>query len=143
MAVREAGAASPRGMRKLRPYPSATSFTSPAFPGEPAKQPAPPDQAVTDIAEKAHQSLAVILYTGRDGKQIGLGTGFVVGDGLIATNLHVIGEGRPISVRLPGGKVYEATEVFASDRRLDLAIVRIAVKGLKSLPLGDDKALKL
>src|SRR5437867_4163448 len=32
MAVRDAGAASPRGIRKFLPYPSATSFTSPALP---------------------------------------------------------------------------------------------------------------
>ncbi len=38
-----------------------------------------------------------------------MGTGFVVGDGLIATNLHVIGEGRPIMVQLPDGTKHEAT----------------------------------
>ena len=108
------------------------------------KQPAQTaeDKAVAELAVQARPSIAVLLYTGRDGKQIGLGTGFVIADGLVATNLHVIGEGRPIRVRLPDGKIHDATEVHASDRRLDLAIVRIAAKGLKPLPLGDDKALK-
>jgi regulator of sirC expression with transglutaminase-like and TPR domain len=113
--------------------------------GDGEKQaPAPmEDKAVTELAEQARKSIAVLLYTGRDGKQIGLGTGFVVAaGGLIATNLHVIGEGRTITVRLPDGKSCEATEVHASDRKLDLAIVRVAVKGLTPLPLGDDKALK-
>ena len=55
------------------------------------------DKAVAELAEQARPSIAVLLYTGREGKQIGMGTGFVVGDGLIATNLHVIGESRPRS----------------------------------------------
>lgn len=103
----------------------------------------PEQKSVTELAEQARKSIAVLLYTGRDGKQIGLGTGFVVADGLIATNLHVIGEGRPVTVRLSDGKSYEATVVHASDRRLDLAVVRIDAKGLTPLPLGDDKGLKV
>jgi serine protease Do len=106
------------------------------------KQPVPPDKTVADLAEQARKSIAVLLYTGRDGKQVGMGTGFVVGDGLIATNLHVIGEGRPIRVRLADGTSHDATEVHASDRKLDLALVRIAAKGLTPLPLGDDRKLK-
>ena len=42
-------------------------------------------------------SIAVVTFTGRDGQQQGLGTGFVVdAAGLVATNLHVVGEGRPM-----------------------------------------------
>ena len=61
----------------------------------------------------------MVTVTGRNGKRDGLGTGFVVGDGLIATNLHVIGEARPISVVL-GGKEWPVRMVHASDRSLDL-----------------------
>ena len=86
-------------------------------------------KTVEQLAEQAKESIAVILYTGRDGKQQGLGTGFVVSaDGLIATNLHVIGEARPITVQLADGSKHEATAVHASDRKLDLAIVRIDAK---------------
>src|SRR5438270_3573134 len=106
------------------------------------KQPPSDDKTVADLAEQARKSIAVLLYSGRDGKQIGLGTGFVVGDGLIATNLHVIGEGRPIRVRLADGTSHDAVAVHASDRKLDLALVRIAKKGLMPLPLGDDRKLK-
>ncbi len=93
---------------------------------------------VEQLAEDAKPSIVVILYTGRDGKQQGLGTGFVISaDGLIATNLHVIGDARPITVLLPDGTKKEATVVHASDRSLDLAIVRIDAKNLKPLVLAD------
>ena len=68
------------------------SLTSPSWADEPAsKQPA--ERSVEELAKSARSSIVVVRYTGRDGKQQGLGTGFVVTrDGLIATNLHVIGE---------------------------------------------------
>src|SRR5437867_6932382 len=83
-------------------------------------------KTVEQLVEQAKESIAVLLYTGRDGKQQGLGTGFVIDEtGLIATNLHVIGEARPIKVQLADGSKHDATAVFASDKKLDLAIVKI------------------
>jgi regulator of sirC expression with transglutaminase-like and TPR domain len=118
-------------------------MTAGRLPGEAPQPAAAPDKSVVQIAESARKSIAVILYTGRDGKRHGLGTGFVVAaDGLIATNLHVIGEARPITVELAGGKRYEATAVHATDRAADLAVVRIDAKGLPALDLGDSDALK-
>jgi S1-C subfamily serine protease/regulator of sirC expression with transglutaminase-like and TPR domain len=100
-------------------------------------------RTVEQLAETARKSVVVIYYTGREGKQQGLGTGFVVSaDGLIATNFHVIGEGRPITVRLADGKRYEVTTVHASDRALDLALIKIDAKGLTPLELGDSDKLK-
>ncbi|MSU78709.1 MAG: trypsin-like serine protease [Gemmataceae bacterium] len=101
--------------------------------------------SVEKLAADAKDAIAVIVYTGRDGKQQGLGTGFVISeDGLIATNYHVIGEARPINVQLADGSKHEATAVHASDRKLDLAIVKIdAKRKLKTLPLGDSTALKV
>lgn len=98
---------------------------------------------IEEIADKARDSVVVILYTSREGKQVGLGSGFVVdSDGIIATNLHVIGEGRPITVRLPDGKKVEAVAVHGTDPKNDLALIRIPVKGLPALPLADSDALK-
>jgi regulator of sirC expression with transglutaminase-like and TPR domain len=99
-------------------------------------------RTVEEVAAAARKSVAVISYQGRDGKREGLGTGFVVGaDGLVATNRHVLGEGRLITVELDGKK-YDVLAVQASDRNLDLAILRIDAKGLSPLPLGDSDRLK-
>ncbi len=85
----------------------------------------------------------MVTVTGRDGKQEGLGSGFIVGaDGLIATNLHVIGEARPITVRLTNGKSYPVTSVQATNRALDLAVIKIEARDLPTLELGDSDALR-
>jgi len=108
-----------------------------AFSHADENKPALSDRAIEKIAAAARKSIAVVTVTGRDGKREGLGTGFVISaDGLIATNLHVIGEARPISVQLDG-KTYDVTHVHATDRAADLAIVRIDAKELTPLPLGD------
>src|SRR5688572_21572486 len=61
--------------------------------------------SVKELAAKVRDSIVVVTYAGREGKQQGLGTGFIIAkDGLIATNLHVIGEARPIEVHTAAGK---------------------------------------
>jgi S1-C subfamily serine protease/regulator of sirC expression with transglutaminase-like and TPR domain len=101
-----------------------------------------PERSVADIAASIRGAVVKVTQVGREGAY-GVGTGFVVSeDGLIATNRHVIGEARGIRVETSDGKVHEVTEVFASDTRLDLALVRIGAKGLKPLPLGDSDALR-
>jgi regulator of sirC expression with transglutaminase-like and TPR domain len=88
-------------------------------------------------------SVVVISITGREGERTGLGTGFILHeDGLVATNLHVVGEARPIDVRLADGRTFPVVEVVATDRTADLAIVRIDARGLTPLPLGDSDALR-
>jgi regulator of sirC expression with transglutaminase-like and TPR domain len=85
----------------------------------------------------------VISVAGRDGERTSLGSGFVIDKtGLIATNLHVIGEARPIVVALADGRKLDATEIYATDRTMDLAVIRVAAKDLKPLELGNSDALK-
>jgi regulator of sirC expression with transglutaminase-like and TPR domain len=84
-----------------------------------------------------------VLQVGRDGLD-GLGTGFVVDGkaGLIATNLHVIGEARRLEVELSDGTKHEVVEVTATDAHWDLALLRVNGADLKPLPLADSDALK-
>lgn len=99
--------------------------------------------SVEKLVDSVRKSIVVITFSGRDGAREGLGTGFVVGaDGLIATNLHVIGEARPISVQTQDGRRHEVTAVHASDRAADLALLRIAAEGLTPLELADSDSLK-
>jgi regulator of sirC expression with transglutaminase-like and TPR domain len=116
---------------------------------KPAKKPAAKTEttAVPVSAEKLAKwlrpSIVVVTFAGRDGKQLGLGTGFVVSkEGLIATNLHVIGEARPISVMLADGKVYPVTTIHATQKSMDLAILKIDAKGLVPLKLAVSKEVQ-
>jgi S1-C subfamily serine protease/regulator of sirC expression with transglutaminase-like and TPR domain len=100
-------------------------------------------KTVEKLAAEAKQSVVVVSYRGRGGKQQGVGTGFVVSsDGLIATNLHVIGEARPIEVRTADGKRYDVMSVYATERTMDLALIKIDAKNLPALELGDSETLE-
>jgi regulator of sirC expression with transglutaminase-like and TPR domain/S1-C subfamily serine protease len=110
---------------------------------EPAADASAKTVGVEELAKKVRPSVVVITTVGREGKREGLGTGFVVSaDGLIVTNRHVIGEGRAIRVETSDGKRHDVTAIHASDRKLDLAVLRINAKGLTPLELGDATTLK-
>jgi len=103
----------------------------------------PKTKSVEELAELVKPSLCVVTTKGREANREGLGTGFVISaDGLIATNAHVIGEGRPIAVEFADGKKFDVVSVHAHDQKRDLAIIKIDAKGLKALPLGDSDKLK-
>ena len=93
------------------------------------------------MAKKIRPSIVVITQEGREGKVVGTGTGFVISeDGLIATCSHVIGESRLIKVRFDNGNEYKVEKIFASDRKLDLAILKINEAGLRPLQLETEKS---
>ena len=103
----------------------------------------PLEQTVEQLAERSRKSVVVITTPGRDESRRGLGAGFILSpDGLIATNLHVISEGRAISVELTDGRRFDVTVVHATDRAADLAVIRIDAKDLPALELGDSDKLK-
>lgn len=72
------------------------------------------DKTAQELAEQVKPSLCAIVTRGRDVSEKGLGTGFVISaDGLIATNAHVTGEGRPIAVEFADGQRYDAVPLVA------------------------------
>ena len=101
------------------------------------------DMSVAELAAKVNESTVTISVSGRDGERSSLGTGFVIDkSGLIATNLHVIGEARPIVVTLADGRRLDVMEVHSTDRTMDLAVIRVKADNLKPLELGNSDALK-
>jgi len=108
----------------------------------PAKAPPPAARTAADLAETIRPSLVKITQLGREGTD-GIGSGFIVSeDGLIATNLHVIGEARRLQIEMHDGKTHVVTAIHASDNHLDLALLKIDAKGLKPLPLGDSAKIR-
>lgn len=103
----------------------------------------PKAKTVEEIAEQLKPSVCVITARGREVKRENLGSGFVVSaDGLIATNAHVIGEGRAVAVEFSDGRKFDAVAVHAHDAKRDMAIIKIDAKDLKPIPLGDPDTLK-
>ena len=96
-----------------------------------------------ELARRTKPGLVAIYPEGREGAETGVGSGFVISeDGLIATNLHVIGEGRGVRVEFPDGTTRAVKEVYAWDRSRDLAVIRVAGTGLTKLELGDSSMVE-
>ena len=99
--------------------------------------------SVEELVMTVRPSVVTIRHVGRGGNDAGLGTGFIISpDGLIATNLHVIGEARPISVELADGRIFDVTEIHATDRNADVAVIRIDAEGLQPLDLAASSSLR-
>ncbi len=97
-------------------------------------------QILKRVIQSVSPAVAIIRVNGRDGQEIGIGTGFVIdANGLIATNFHVITEGRPFTIELPSGRMLPVLAVESSDRSSDLALLRVDVGNEKipSLELSD------
>lgn len=77
-------------------------------------------------------------------QQLGLGTGVVIAEnGYILTNEHVSGEKYSTCyITLENGEIYNGNVVW-SDSNLDVAIVKINMKGLPSIMLGDSDTIKI
>ena len=99
-------------------------------------------KSVEELAAEIKPSLVTISTKGREGKYQGVGTGFVIAkDGLIVTNLHVIGDSREFRIETSGGDELKVLGIHASDRTMDLAIIRVEADDLKPLDLGDINSL--
>src|SRR5690242_5711832 len=78
--------------------------------GDEATSDAPQSAALPSVealTERVRPAVAVITAGSRDGRSDALGSGFVISsDGLVATNQHVIGEGRALRVQLADGRTF-------------------------------------
>lgn len=83
---------------------------------------------------------AVVLIT-REG---GSGSGFfVTSDGLVLTNLHVVGGAGRVRVVLSDGRILEGAVVERAAEGVDLALVRVPVADAPVLPLGGTGTLRV
>jgi len=117
--------------------------TVPALAEEsPAARPAAVE-GVQSLVAKVQPSVVVVTVGDRDGRTLGVGSGVIVReDGLIATNLHVLGEGRPLTVRLFDKREFPVTQIYAHEKSQDLALIKIEADKLPALELGDSDDLQ-
>ena len=76
-------------------------------------------------------------------ESLGMGTGFIINPaGYIVTNAHVIAGADEVRVRLFDGRELSAS-VLGRDEKVDLALIRIEVRDLSVMPLGDSGRLEV
>jgi hypothetical protein len=71
-----------------------------------------------------------------------LGTGFVIGAGLVATNLHVVSGSSKITVTLTDKRELPVVQIENGDRERDLVLLRVAGPTLPTLKLGDSSSMR-
>ncbi|HMK13616.1 MAG TPA: DegQ family serine endoprotease [Burkholderiales bacterium] len=72
-----------------------------------------------------------------------LGSGFIISsDGYILTNAHVVADADEVTVKLTDKREFKA-KVIGSDRRTDIALLKIDAFGLPKVTMGDPVKLKV
>ena len=115
----------------------------------PASNARAPDEGSSSAAKSADVHLSVREIVRLAAKSVvvvrtpyGLGTGFVVEPGLVATNLHVIAGADRMGIAGSDGKARLISAVVAADPEHDLALVAFEpTPTLPPLPLGRGKDL--
>lgn len=110
-------------------------------------------KTISDIIEEANKAVVGIskiknmgtsIFTDGSSSSLGIGTGFIVSeDGYIVTNEHVSGEKLSnCYVTLENGKSFTGNVVW-SDRNLDISIVKINMKNLDYISLGNSNESRI
>jgi S1-C subfamily serine protease len=93
------------------------------------------------VAQIALPSVVLIVAQDANRQPLSQGSGFVVGDGLIATSLHVIEGAYAGSVKF-GSKLYPILGIAALDQSRDLAVLSVpGVSG--ALTIGDTERIAI
>lgn len=111
------------------------------------------DNKIEEMIEEANHSVVGISKIKNNGSsifakngvnQLGIGTGFIVSEnGYIVTNEHVSGaKFSNCYVTLENGRTYNANVVW-SDSSLDISIIKINMKSLSYIKLGDSDEMKV
>jgi serine protease Do len=80
---------------------------------------------------------------GQDYQTQSLGSGFILSaDGYVLTNAHVVNEADEVIVKLTDKREFKA-KIIGSDRRADVALLKIEASGLPKVTLGDPNLLKV
>ena len=73
----------------------------------------------------------------------GMGSGLIVtADGLILTNAHVVQEASDVTVKLTDRREFKA-KVVGTDRRSDIAVLKIDATALPTVKIGDPERIKV
>ncbi len=101
-------------------------------------------QSAREVAKRTFPSVVILLMEDQNGQLSALGSGFVVEEGIIASNLHVVRGASRGLVRLIGDSVkYEIEGIVASDSTNDLALVKVTGLKAPKLSLGNSDLMSV
>ena len=115
-------------------------FASPYHPAsaQAVTPPARPDAKLNlgEIIEKAGQGVVLLTVETRGGVKIGFGSGFLIdGNGLVATNLHVVRNAGKVVAEFRDGSKSDVKGLRALDKQGDLAILELGKVPAHAVPL--------
>ncbi len=95
-----------------------------------------------EIVKKYGEAVVLITPSDKDGKPLGVGSGFIADpNGIVVTNYHCISDAVTAWIRLTNGAHYEVEGVLGIDKAWDIAVLKIKAKNLPSAPIGDSDKL--
>ena len=114
------------------------------FANQPALPPTPvafqPNAAEQTIIQVARDVSPAVVSVSRRG---GSGSGFFIReDGVLLTNVHVVGNSRVVEIGLADGRVLPG-QVIGGDPASDVAVVRVDLEDAPTVPLGDSDQLQV
>lgn len=101
-------------------------------------------QTPQQIAKKALTSTVLVIMEDANGQPVSSGSGFFVGRGMIATNLHVVeGVFNGYIKQVGMDKTYRIKGIVAMNSKQDLAVLSVSDVGSPILPLGNSDKLQV
>lgn len=101
-------------------------------------------QVTRDLARTAMPSVCMLVMQDNNGQAISLGSGFIVKNGVIATNLHVIAGATRGHVKFIGQKGKLPIDgVFAIDAARDLALLAVPTPAAPPIPIGNSDSMEV
>jgi S1-C subfamily serine protease len=100
-------------------------------------------QTAQEIAKKAFGATVLLVMEDANGQPLSLGSGFLVRDGEIASNLHVVEGAARGYAKLIGQKPkYDIEGITAVDPDRDLVVLKISATGSPTLSLVPAKLFR-
>ena len=122
---------------KLKTYPE--NIPQPSYVGEFTTI-----QTPQQIAKKTLASTVLVVMEDANGQPVNSGSGFFVGRGMIATNLHVVeGVFNGYVKRVGENRKHRISGIVAMDSQQDLAILRVSDISAPVLPIGNSDAIQI
>jgi len=90
-----------------------------------------------DIAQKALESTVMVVVNNESGKPIQLGSGFVIDEGKVVTNHHVVSGGFGGYVQANNKtQPYKILGIIAADKKNDLIVLKVEEHTIPALPFS-------